>query len=321
MLVEACGLAAAYILPFQNPVEVLHDVSFEIAEGQVVGVLGRNGAGKTTLLRMILGLLHPRRGTLHVFGLDPVRQRASLVRRCGSMLDGQRVLPPRWTPNDVLAFHGTTFGLSNRTIFERSTKLLERFGLLEQRTQTIMGFSRGMKQKLALCIALLNDPTLLILDEPTIGLDVESTRELLAQIVSVVTEERRSVILTSHQLNLVERVADRVLVIHNGRDLFFGSPSDLIARVGRGSVKLGFAHITPAFALALPGTARVEASNIYCPADATTLSLVCGLAAQHNAELESIEQALDFENAFLALTGGQRDLSQNRSPNTPQPLT
>lgn len=304
MLIEVKHLAARYQLPFQRPYDALLDVNLRVEAGQIIGILGRNGAGKTTLLRVLLGLMHPSHGELRVFDLNPVRDRLKIVRQCGALLDGQRFLPPRWTANDLLTFQGTKFGLSQKVIARRSKSLLEKFNLYKNRSQNIMSFSRGMKQKLALCLSLINDPKLLILDEPTLGLDVESTNELLNELMNIVHEEKRSVLITSHQLPVIEKITHKVLVIHNGKDIFFESPHELIRNVGRGTIKFTFLSVPIEFIASLPAHIRVEENIVFSTSDSDSISEIFNSAKKFDMKLSFVEQALDFENAFLELTRG-----------------
>lgn len=302
MLVNVQGLSARYTLPGKEPVWALSDVYLQINEGQIVGLLGKNGSGKTTLFRVLLGLLHADRGEALVHGLDPKKSRRDILKLTGVILDGQRDLPPRWTPTEVIEYVGSCYNLSSKEIRNRSEHLLEKFNLIGSKNKMVSTLSRGMKQKLSLIIALINDPKLVVLDEPTLGLDVESTRELLAHIHSL-KNTGCGVVISSHQLKIIEKISDMVSVIDKGRTVFFGSPVALIDKVGRGRVRLRWrSQILPSTLSGLPsGVLPTEDQTLLVDNDTSTLSRVFLWADRHRLELESIEQAIGFEEAYLKL--------------------
>ena len=306
MLVELKEVVAYYRTPGRIPTKALDGAELTLSEGEVVGLLGPNGAGKTTLMRVMLGLMHADSGRVSVLGLDPAKHRHSVVRKCGALLDGQRELPPRWTPLDLLRFVGASYGLSELMIRHRAAVLLERFGLAEHKNAVINSFSRGMKQKLSLILALLHEPQLLILDEPTLGLDIEATREMLDLIRSFASSGC-AVLISSHQLSVIEQIAHKVAVIHRGKTIFQDGPEALIRRVGRGKVELEFDTFTTQFAGALPDTVSVTGHRVTVPLDRDSLALVLALARRFGARLIDVSRSLDFENAYLALLEERTD--------------
>lgn len=203
MLVELRDVLAYYRIPGRAPKKALDGAELTLSEGEVVGLLGPNGAGKTTLMRVILGMMHAESGYVSVLGLDPSMHRHQVVKQCGAIIDGQRELPPRWTPMDLLRFVGAHYGIPDQVVRQRARDLLERFGLGAHANSLINSFSRGMKQKLALILAVLHDPKVLVLDEPTLGLDVETTREMLDMIRSFASDGR-AVLISSHQLGVIQ---------------------------------------------------------------------------------------------------------------------
>lgn len=306
MLVELRDVVSFYRLPGRTPVKALDKAEIAVSRGEVVGLLGLNGAGKTTLMRVMLGLMHADSGYISVLGLDPTKQRHTLLRLCGAVIDGQRELPPRWTPMDLLRYVGISHGLPDRVIRARADELLERFGLIEVKNRIINSFSRGMKQKLSLLVALIHQPSLLVLDEPTLGLDVEATQELLGHIRSVAARGS-AVLVSSHQLSLVEQIASRVVVIHKGRTIFGGSPEALVRYVGHGRVALEFEELDTRFAMALLERARVTGRQVSIPLELESLEKVVSLARLYGMKLIKIDKQLDFESAYLALLEERRE--------------
>lgn len=304
MIVNASGIHAAYHPPGQPKTLALRGADLFLGTGEVLGVLGRNGAGKTTLLRVILGLMHRSQGALEVVGFDPQEQRKRVLERVGAVLNGRRLLRDRWTPVDTFAYLGAAMGMDTQAAVRRGTELLERFGLEGADKTQLMRFSLGMKQKMVLAIALLNDPELLVLDEPTIGLDVESVREL-STLIREAADEGRGVIVTSHQLNLLERLSDRVVVIHKGKTIYEGAPEDLTARQAGVHMRVHFAKEGAAMTIAaeVKGVVVIGAQTLELPLDPEIVAEAMRIAHERGLMLSGVEQTSDFEDAFLGLTG------------------
>jgi ABC-2 type transport system ATP-binding protein len=204
----------------------VENVSLSIASKQVLAFLGPNGAGKTTTIKMIAGLILPDAGWVKIAGRNPY-QDSKARGRLGAVLEGNRNLYWRLTPEENLEYFGVLRGLSQRVARQRTQVLIDRFGLGEKRRKIVQTLSRGMQQKLAIAVALIHDPPLLLLDEPTLGLDVEAT-ESVKQLVREIATEGRAVLLTTHQLNIAEELSDRVAIINQGKILIEEPTLDLI---------------------------------------------------------------------------------------------
>ncbi len=202
--------------------EAVRSVSLTLATGEVLAFLGPNGAGKTTTIKMIAGLIRPDAGRVKIAGVDPHRNPEAL-RLLGAVLEGNRNLYWRLTPEENLEYFGVLKGLSHREARRRGRLLLERFDLLSKRRTTVQTLSRGMQQKLALAVALIHQPKLLLLDEPTLGLDVEATQNVKALVRSI-ANEGCAILLTTHQLDIAEELSDRVAIIQKG-EIIAASPT------------------------------------------------------------------------------------------------
>jgi len=207
-------------------VRAVVDVSLAIAAGEILAFLGPNGAGKTTTIKMIAGLIQPDAGSVRILGRDPHTDPGALA-QVGAVLEGNRNLYWRLTPLQNLEYFGVLRGLSPRTARQRGLELLETFGLLEKRDVAVQTLSRGMQQKVAIAVALLHQPALLLLDEPTLGLDVEAA-QAVKSLIRQIAASGRALLLTTHQLDIAEVLSDQVAVIERGAIIVQASTQELI---------------------------------------------------------------------------------------------
>ena len=210
-----------------NGQRVVDDLSLEIAPGECLGVIGPNGAGKTTTLRMCLGLVVPDAGTIDIFGLAIPQFVREAKKRIGVVTQFDS-LDPDFSCAENLHVFGRYFGLPRETIEARVPKLLE-FAALQSKAAAKPGeLSGGMKRRLSLARALINDPDLLLLDEPTTGLDPQA-RHLMWERLKALLQQGKSILLTTHFMDEAERLCDRLVVIDRGRKIAQGTPRGLIA--------------------------------------------------------------------------------------------
>jgi len=200
-----------------NATKAVDDVSLDIPAGQIIGLLGPNGAGKTTTIKLISGLVTPTAGTVRLNGFDIRRQRSQAVLQLGAVLEGGRNVYWSLSAWQNLLYFGRLKGLSGKEIAPRAERLLRDLGLWQVRDAQVGGFSRGMQQKVAVASALITDPAILLLDEPTIGLDVEAARTVKDWIVGLAYEQHKTVVLTTHQLDMAQELCDRIAIIRSGQ--------------------------------------------------------------------------------------------------------
>ena len=278
-----------------------------VSAGTVFGFLGPNGAGKTTTLRLLLGLLEPTAGHARVLGLD-VRTHAAQVRtRCGALLE-HHGLYERLSAQDNLEFAGRAWNLPAAERRARTRELLEGLGLWERRGDRVSGWSRGMKQRLAVARALVHRPALVFLDEPTAGLDPAATAAFRDEIAGLATREGTTVFLTTHNLAEAERVCARVAVIRQGRLAAVGTPEELRARGRAPRVRLsgrGFGEAVLAQVRAVPGVTGAGADERGLWADlregadpAPVVSAAVGAGAEVSAVARD---GATLEEAYLSL--------------------
>ncbi len=287
---------------------VVDDLSFVIEPGECLGVIGPNGAGKTTTIRLCLGLTVPDSGRISAFGLEMPRDALAIKAQLGvvSQLD---TLDPDFSCAENLLVYGRYFGLTAAQMRPRIAPLLE-FAALAHRADAKPGeLSGGMKRRLSLARALVNDPRLLLLDEPTTGLDPQA-RHLLWERLQRLLQQGKSILLTTHFMDEAERLCSRLLVLDHGRKIAEGRPRELIAQhlepdvvevYGGGALTLARA---PQHAALRALAARVEVSGetvFFYTAQARPL---LAALAEH-AALRTLHRPANLEDLFLKLTGRQ----------------
>jgi ABC-2 type transport system ATP-binding protein len=201
-------------------------LTLEVCAGEVLGFLGHNGAGKTTTIRLLNGVLGPTAGSARVLGMSPVEDGPRLRRRTGVLTETPS-LDERLTGRDNLSIYAALYGVPRAEVASRVDQMLAFFDLSERADTKAGGYSKGMKQRLALARALIHEPEILFLDEPTAGLDPEATRQVHELISRLSGEERRTVFLCTHNLNEAQRMCDRVAVMRHGRLIALGTPAEL----------------------------------------------------------------------------------------------
>lgn len=283
------------------------DITVSVPRGQVFGLLGPNGAGKTTTIKMIAGLVIPTSGTVRIHGYDIARQRASAVRRLGAVLEGSRNVYWPLTAWQNLLYFGRLKGLRSGEIKPRSEQLLSGLGLWDVRNETVGSFSRGMQQKVAIAAALIADPPVILLDEPTIGLDVEAARTVKDWIAHLAADEGKTVVLTTHELTNAQELSDRIAVIRNGSIVADLPTADLLARYAEDRFEVTVAGPVDGLATRLPAGAETrpvpDGTRITLPVAAQdVLYQLLGQLRDVGRPLISVSQARPgLEEVFLRL--------------------
>jgi ABC-2 type transport system ATP-binding protein len=312
--IEISGLSKTYRRGRHDLVAV-DEVTLAVPPGQVLGLLGPNGAGKTTTIKMIAGLIVPTHGRVSLNGFDVARQRSHAVRQIGAVLEGSRNVYWPLSAWQNLLYFGRLKGLRGAEIKPRAQRLLSDLGLWERRGEPVGSFSRGMQQKVAIAAALITDPPIILLDEPTLGLDVEAGRTVKQWITALAREQGKTVVLTTHQLEVAQQLSDRVAVIKSGRVIADLPTGELLARYAedRYQVRIAGALTGPAAALPDGATAQAdgETTRITLPSSdsAVLYGFLSQLQAEH-AELMSVTQAQPgLEEIFLRLIHDDPDSS------------
>jgi ABC-2 type transport system ATP-binding protein len=215
------------VAPPKKRKTAVDDVSFALKRGEIFGVVGHNGSGKSTLIRMISTLLTPDAGSIRVFGFDPVRQ-AYQVQRLLNRVSVDAAFFKKLSANENLLYAARLYGVADKPALKRAEEILKILGLEEGRmTDSLQELSRGMQQKVAIARALLTSPVLLLLDEPTTGLDPKSKRDVQDFLLELQRVHDATVLLTSHDMDEVERLCGRIALMNDGRFVALGKADEL----------------------------------------------------------------------------------------------
>ena len=283
---------------------VVDDLSFSIATGECLGVIGPNGAGKTTTIRMCLGLTAPDAGSITAFDM-PMPKEALAIKALMGVVNQNDTLDPDFNCDENLLVYGRYFGMKTADIRARIPNLLEFASLTSKAGSKPGELSGGMRRRLSLARALVNDPKLLLLDEPTTGLDPQA-RHLMWERLQMLLQQGKSILLTTHFMDEAERLCSRLLVLDHGKKIAEGKPRDLIAQ----HLEPDVVEVYGAGALALQDSplaklaARVEISGetlFFYTQDAKPLLE----ALQAYPQLRTLHRPANLEDLFLKLTGRQ----------------
>lgn len=288
-------------------VEVVHDLSFHIAPGEIFGLLGPNGAGKSTTINMIAGVTRPSAGRIEVFGLD-TRSDFRTTRRLTGVMHQEIVTDNFFTIGQALQFHSGYYGVADDPAWRNL--LIERLGLGPHLEKPMMKLSGGLKRRFMVAKALIHRPRLLILDEPTAGVDVE-LRRTLWDFVREINRDGTTVLLTTHYLEEAEAMCERLAIMNHGRLVALERTSELLARLDGRTVVLHLQRpldAMPAELTRLGAEWRPERSvlSIPLPAEMTVIEL---LAKLHRLDLPIADlevRRAGLEEIFIELTGMER---------------
>jgi ABC-2 type transport system ATP-binding protein len=297
--VEARGVAKRY-----GSLVALEDLSFAAEQGEILGVLGPNGAGKTTAIRILTTILEPTQGTFAVAGIP--HSRPGEIRRRTGVLPESAGYPEQQTGEEYLRYHARLFGHSRDSARATAAHLLDEVGLRERAGSLIGGYSRGMRQRLGIARALVNAPQVVVLDEPTLGLDPAGQRQVLSIICRITEQRGATVLLCTHLLAEVEETCTRVLILNRGRVVALGTVAEIArraaatrtatVRVPREDVERARAVLAGFAVEATNGTLRVALDGA-APREALRRLVDAGVEVQ-TYEVE----AARLSDAFLTMT-------------------
>src|SRR5690349_17560467 len=296
-------------------VVALDGLSLDVNGGEIFGLLGPNGAGKSTTVGILTTRVRPTSGQTWIGDYDVWAQQVEVKRLIGVV--GQRPnLDFALTAREILLYHGAYFGVDSRTRSTRATELLDRFKLSDRADQLVRGFSGGMMQRLSIARAMMHDPQVLFLDEPSAGLDPQ-TRLLLWEIIREYNQSGKTILLTTHNMEEADALCQRLAIIDHGRNIALGTPAELKASVPGGFLlRLRFENHSPELIERLNGLAGVREvrlnedetdghkADVYADRGGSLVSEIANLAAGCSVELSDVHiSEPSLENLFLHHTG------------------
>ncbi len=285
-------------------------INLSIPQGKIFGLLGPNGAGKTTLLSMLCGLLSPSAGELRILGYD-VRTHLNRIKRGLGLVPQDLALYPSLSARENLLFFGHMQGLCGRALHARVASCLEIAGLQELANQRVETFSGGLKRRLNLAIGLIHEPQLLILDEPTVGIDPQS-RRFIHDVLRKLNMHGMSIIYTTHYMEEVEQLCDELAIMDHGKIIAQGTVKALLGKYQDGAIAVHIESLLPPQAandiraLAYISAVHIEGKSITLKSEQPqkTLSALLAILQENAIGITSLSLgAVQLEQIFLALTG------------------
>ncbi len=309
-------------------IKAVDDVSFTVNEGEILGLLGPNGAGKSTTIKMICGLIRPDSGKILIQGIDNQTDRQKAIWHISAVLEGNRNLYWRMTARENLEYFAGNRGRSRREAKADIDRLLMQFKLGDKANELVNNLSRGMQQKLAIAVAMLANSEAILLDEPTLGLDVESgyeVRELLRNIA----REGRTIIISTHDMPIVQDLCQRTVIINQGHVVVDDEVSNLMrlfatrayeVTLGRALSPQQVNSLEQTFPVVTIGE-RARTFKVNLEQDEEIYTLMNILQSEHSP-VESIDRTtINFEQVFRKIINHQPDLNGSQLRNGQQPQT
>ncbi len=298
----------------ETAVTAVDDVGFDIGTGSIVGLLGPNGAGKTTLIKSILGTVLPDAGSVRIRGIDLRERPRAAYSAVDAMLEGARNDYWRLTVRENLRYFATISGVDPNSVRDRHDRLLAQLDLETKADVPVRDLSRGMKQKVSLASVLAGGAEVVFLDEPTLGLDIESSRTLQRELRRLAEEENLTVVLSSHDMDVVETVCDRVLIMSDGEIIADDTVDALLSDTDRHCVRITSADIDAALVSrlrrrfdAIEAERRDAGHRIEVVTDSDGLYELLATLRDAGVTLERVRTVEpDLEDVFVELTSGDR---------------
>jgi ABC-2 type transport system ATP-binding protein len=304
-----------------DAVTAVDGVSLEIERGSIVGILGENGAGKTTLIKSIFGMISPDSGQITVASESVGRHPTAVYGRAAAVLEGARNIYWRLTVEENLAFFARLGGYSPDEQRAYHDELLEKLDMADRRDTVVNELSRGMKQKVSLATILARRPEVLFLDEPTLGLDVESSVELRTEIRRLVTERDMTVLVSSHDMDVIEKICDRVVILRDGRVVADDTVKNLLSSFEGNRLQIVTKETPEGLRDRLVEHHEIESWTrrddrvraTFSVADDAEIHELLGRVVETDCRLADLQtEQTDFEDVFLRVTNDARAATTTR---------
>ncbi len=322
LALKTVGLTKTYPKYFRKPeVEAVKGIDMKVRPGEVVALLGPNGAGKTTFIKMVCGLLQPTAGDIRIGEYDLARDKSKAMKNISVVLEGDRNLRFRLTAKENIFFFSRLSGADMGYVRKNYEDVLERFGIADKAKEQARNLSKGQKQKLSLVVSYLSRAPLMLLDEPTLGLDVESSRELRG-IIRETADEGRAVVVTTHEMPVAQRIADRVAIINDGRLVTFQPINELLElfRYRKYDIKLKKTNAADAvLSFDDPDVIIVNENSGYPELELNTdnkeqlFNLLDKLRDKNVDILEIARHQPDLEKVFMEIVGSDNEAVANKN--------
>ena len=303
-----------------EPVKAVDDISFSVNKGEIMGLLGPNGAGKTTTIKMICSLILPDSGQIIVDGFDNFQERGKALSKISAVLEGNRNIYWRLTVRENLEFFAALKGYDPAKLQDKIDYYIKFFNMGEKENTSARHLSRGMQQKLAIAVALITQSKVVLLDEPTLGLDVQASYDLRNLLKEIAEKEKITIIITTHDTNVVQDICERVIIIENGKIIADDKITNLmkVFKVKSYQIKIK-GKLSNSQKKLFDNFSNL---NYYREADETIIEVnlkninqfykVMEILKKNNSEIESIEgQELNFEKVFMEILEGSEPNEKN----------
>jgi len=294
-------------------ITAVDSISFEVKQNEIFGFLGPNGAGKTTTIRILTGIIKPDEGKATIMGYDIEKEPLQAKQIMGIVPEMSNAYIDLSAWNNLMLI-GELYGVPKKQRAERAKRLLEKFDLYDRRNQLVRGFSKGMKQRLILCMALINEPAILFLDEPTSGLDVESAKLIREMITELNHMSSTTVFLTTHNMEEANKLCDKVAIINHGRIAAIDTPEKLRTKSsGLQSIEVSFdqpANVNDLAKILCIKQAKKMGDKIklYTNDLGEAINGIIDYARSHNLRIVNLNTfAPSLEDIFLELTQTKRE--------------
>lgn len=259
LAIQLRGLHKNYLRANGSSFKAVDNLTLEIPTGQVIGLLGPNGAGKTTTIKMICDIISPSEGSVTLNGYSVKDQRPQALSQFGAVLEGTRNIYWQLSPLQNLTYFGRLKGVRSKALTEQAHSLLQALDLVDKAHQPVGALSRGTQQKVAIACALIADPPIVLLDEPTLGLDVKASRTIKQWITELAQKYKKTVVLTTHQLDIAEQLCERIVIMNKGKLIADQPTQDLLNVFHEEHYQIAIAgKVKEDVALLLPGMKMVQ---------------------------------------------------------------
>lgn len=256
--IEVRNLTKHYFQHDGSSFKAVDNLTLDIPVGQVIGFLGPNGAGKTTTIKMICGIISPSTGDVLLNGRALNQSRSHALSQMGAVLEGTRNVYWQLSPWQNLLYFGRLKGVPSTKLVHQAEVLLRTLDLWHDKDEPVSELSRGNQQKVAIACALIHDPPIVLLDEPTLGLDVKAARTIKQWIIDLAAKQHKTIVLTTHQLDIAEKVCDRIVIIDKGRVIADQPTHDLLKIIREEHYQITVAGKINDSTITLPGMHRIE---------------------------------------------------------------